>query len=571
MKATDTQKIRESMPRRDKLLTRWGQLKSERATWWAHWQEISTYLLPRNGRFFVQDRDKGHRRHNAIYDNTATRALRVLGAGMMAGATSPARPWFRLATADNDLNNYHPVRVWLAEVTKRMQTVFQKSNTYRALHQIYEELGAFGTASCLVLPDFNNVIHLYPVTVGEFCIAHDFQGRVCTHYREFEKTVAEVVKEFGYENCSLGTKNLYDQGNLDAWVTVIHAIEPRSDRDVTKRDNLNMPWRSCYFETGSDPGQYLRESGFDNFPVLAPRWSVSGGDIYGGSPGQEALGDIKGLQHKHLRLAQVIDYQTKPPLQVPSNMKNRDVETLPGGITFVDAASPQGGIRPAWEVGLNPQHLLGNIQDDRQRINSTFFADMFLMLANATDVRMTATEVAERHEEKMLQLGPVLERLHDELLAPLINLTFNYMLKAGIIPTIPEELSGMDVQPQFVSVLAQAQRAIGANSVDRFMLGVGQIAQLKPEVLDKVDADQWVDDYSDMLGVNPKIIVDTQEAAQLREARNRAMAAKEQAAATQQTAASAASLGSIDTSKKSALTDIMGMFSGYQSPTGVEV
>ena len=119
-------------PTRDKLFTRWGQLKSERASWWAHWQEITTYLLPRNGRYFVQDRDKGWRRHNNIYDNTGTRALRVLGAGMMAGATSPARPWFRLSTADPELNKYQPVKVWLDDTTRRMQTVFQRSNTYRS-------------------------------------------------------------------------------------------------------------------------------------------------------------------------------------------------------------------------------------------------------------------------------------------------------------------------------------------------------------------------------------------------------------------------------------------------------
>ena len=182
----------ENAPTRDRLFTRWGQLKSERASWWAHYQELTTFILPRNGRYFTQDRDKGHRRHNAIYDNTGTRALRTLGAGMMAGATSPARPWFRLGTADPELNSYQPVKLWLDDVTKRMQLVFQRSNTYRALHGMYEELGTFGTAASIVLPDFTNVIHQYPVTCGEYCIATDYQGRVCTLYREFEGTVIDL-------------------------------------------------------------------------------------------------------------------------------------------------------------------------------------------------------------------------------------------------------------------------------------------------------------------------------------------------------------------------------------------
>ena len=217
--------------KKEKLITRWGHLRSERATWWSHWQEITTYLLPRNGRYFQQDRNKGHRRHNSIYDNTGTRALRTLGAGMMAGATSPARPWFRLGTADPELNSYGPVKLWLADVTQRMQLVFQKSNTYRTLHGIYEELGAFGTAGSIILPDSQNAIHHYPVTIGEYAIATDYQGRVNTLYREFQKTVGEVVREFGYNKCSTSVKNLYDRGTLDSWITLVHAIEPRDDRD----------------------------------------------------------------------------------------------------------------------------------------------------------------------------------------------------------------------------------------------------------------------------------------------------------------------------------------------------
>ena len=554
--------------KKEKLITRWGHLRSERATWWSHWQEITTYLLPRNGRYFQQDRNKGHRRHNSIYDNTGTRALRTLGAGMMAGATSPARPWFRLGTADPELNSYAPVKLWLADVTQRMQLVFQKSNTYRTLHGIYEELGAFGTAGSIILPDSQNAIHHYPVTIGEYAIATDYQGRVNTLYREFQKTVGEVVREFGYNKCSTSVKNLYDRGSLDSWITLVHAIEPRDDRerDYKKKDNMNMAYKSCYFETGSDGDQVLRESGFKEFPAVIPRWGVAGGDIYGNSPGMESLGDIKQLQHEQLRKAQGIDYQTKPPLQVPSYMKNRDVDSLPGGVTFIDGA--QGKIETAFNVNLNLQHLLIDIQDVRGRINSSFYADLFLMLANATDTRMTATEVAERHEEKLLMLGPVLERLHNELLDPLIDITFDRMVEAGLIPTAPEELQGMELNVEFVSMLAQAQRAIGTNSVDRYVNSMGMVAQMKPDVLDKFDSDAWADGYADMLGVDPSLIVAGPQVAKIRQARAQAQQAAAQQEAHNQAAENISKLGKVDTGN---VMDMMNQFSGYNSPSPLEV
>ena len=555
--------------KRSKLLTRWGHLRSERATWWSHWQEVTTYLLPRNGRYFIQDRNKGHRRHNSIYDNTGTRALRTLGAGMMAGATSPARPWFRLATADPDLNKFAPVQFWLNDVTERMQLVFTKSNTYRTLHSIYEELGAFGTAGSIILPDPKTAIHHYPVTIGEYAIATDYQGRVNTLYREFQKTVSEVVREFGYKNCSTSVKNLFDRGSLDQWVTIIHAIEPRDDRerDFNKQDNMNMRYKSCYFEHGGAEGeQVLRESGFRDFPCVVPRWGIAGGDIYGNSPGMEALGDVKQLQHEQLRKAQGIDYQTKPPLQVPSYLKNRDVDSLPGGVTFIDGQ--QGKIETAFAVNLNLNHLLADIQDVRQRINSSFYADLFLMLANATDTRMTATEVAERHEEKLLMLGPVLERLHNELLDPLIDNTFNRMVEANLIPPAPEELQGMELSVEFVSMLAQAQRAIGTNSVDRYTNTMGMIAQMKPDVLDKFDADKWANAYGDMLGIDPELIVPDKQVAMIRQQRAEAQQQAAQAQAQQQAAENMAKLGKNDAGN---MQDILNQFSGYNSPSPMEV
>lgn len=550
-------------PKRDKLYTRWGQLKSERASWWSHWKDISDNLLPRSGRFFIQDRDKGWRRHNNIYDSTGTKALRVLAAGMMSGMTSPARPWFRLSTSDPELAKSAAVKIWLDQVTHTMLEIFQKSNTYRAFHQMYEELGAFGTAASIVLPDFSKVIHHYPLTTGEYCIATDYQGRVNTLYREFQKTVHELVAEFGYDTVSPTVRGMYDRGNLDQWITIVHAIEPRSDRDPRMLDAKNMAYSSLYFEVGGKQDQFLRESGFKEFPAIVPRWATAGGDIYGNSPGMEALGDIKQLQHEQLRKAQGIDYKTKPPLQVPTSMKNRDIETLPGGISYVDVAGPNGGIQTAFEVNLDLSHLLADIQDVRGRIQGSFYADLFLMLANQVDSRMTATEVAERHEEKLLMLGPVLERLQNEMLDPFIEMTFSRMLEAGVVPPPPPELQGQDLNVEFVSMLAQAQRAVGTNSIDRFVNTLGQVAQIKPDVLDKMDSDRWADIYSDMLGVDPQLIVPSDQVALIRQSRAEQQQKQQQMEQVQQGAVAAKNLAGADTSGQNALTDVTKMFSGY--------
>jgi len=555
--------------KRTAFLNRSGALKTERETWRTHWSDVSRHLLPRSGRFFISDRNKtSESRYNKIYDNTGTRALRTLGAGMQAGATNPARPWFRLTTADPDLAKHYPVRVWLDDVVDRMQRVFARSNTYRALHQMYEELGAFGTAVSVVLPDFRNVIHHYPVVCGEYCLQQDYQGRVIACYREFQKTVGEVVKEFGLSNCSVAVQNQWKARHLENVVDILHVIEPRADeqRDPGSRRPQDMPWVSCYLELGGDDDKLLRESGFKRFPVLAPRWSVSGGDVYGTSPGMESLGDIKQLQQEQLRKGQGIDYMVRPPLQVPTSFRDREREVFPGGVNYFDPGSllphdqvgATGGIRSAFEVRLDLSHLLEDIRDCRERITSSFYADLFLMLATAgPDTRMTATEVAERHEEKLLALGPVLERLHNELLHPLVDMTFDTMAEAGILPPAPDELQGQDLTVEFVSILAQAQRAVGSNAVDRFMGNIMAVSAIKPEVLDKVNFDKWVENYGDMLGIDSDLLVPDDDVTALREARNKAQAAQAQIAARRESAAAMKDLGAVRTDQPNVAADAL--------------
>ena len=545
---------------RKNTLKRWEALKSERSSWLAHWREISQYTMPRSGRFLEMESEasRGGKKHNSIIDNTPIRAARTLGAGMMAGATSPARPWFRLTTSDPKLDEASGVKVWLADVTEVMNMIFRRSNTYRVLHSSYDELGLFGVAAPLIEDDFHNVINLRGLTAGEFCLAADHTGRPNTLYRFLRPTVAQMASDFGLERCSESVQNMHRERNFDQRVDVIHAIEPRA-----AGEKGGKPWRSVYLELSAREDQVLREGGFRDFPALAGRWMVYSGDVYGASPGMDALGDAKQLQHQQRRKGQAIDYKVNPPLQAPSSAKAQ-VDRAPGGISFVDQVGPQNAIRSLFDVNLDLSHLREDIEDVRQRINSAFYADLFLMLYNRQDdPRMTATEVAERHEEKLLMIGPVLERLHDEMLGPLVETTFARAAEAGILPPPPQELQGRELQVEFVSVLAQAQRAVATNGIDRFVMSLGQVATIKPEVVDKLDADVWADKYADMLGVDPNLIVAGDKVALIRQQRAQQQQAAMQAQQAEQAAGAAAKLGSIKTGEQNGLTDALSAFSGY--------
>ena len=493
-------------------------------------------------------------------------AVRTLAAGMMSGVTSPARPWFRLGLPDKDLMEFGPVKQWLHDSAELMRAVFASSNTYNSLHACYEELGAFGTWANVVLPDFDNVIHHYPLTVGEYYLSTNHKGLVDTLAREFKMTVAQMVEQFGKANCSPTVVNLWNKGAYDQWIDVVHMVQPRREREYGKMDGKNMPFESCYFEPGREAhDKYLSESGFKRFPVLAPRWTVTGNDIYGRSPGMEALGDTKQLQFEQARKAQAIEYQVNPPLQVPTSYKNSAQSRLPGGVMYVDSMGPSGGVRTAFDVNLRLDFLMDSIRDTRDRIRQAYYADLFLMLASQpANGRMTATEVAERHEEKLLMLGPVLERLHNELLSPLVDITFDRLTEAGVLPPPPPEIAGQELKIEFISVLAQAQRAVAVNGMERLLTTAMSLAPAKPDVLDKINFDQVIDDMGDAFGVNPALVVPDGQVAEIRAARAQAQQAAQSAATAPQVVESAKTASEINTDQ---LRDVMGMLQGYNSPS----
>lgn len=546
-----------------RILQEKADLWSERSSWDSQWAEIARLLLPGAGRFSASDRNRGDKRQRILND-TATAAHAVTVAGLMSGSCSPARPWIRMTVADKDKARYHSVKAWLDDFTRLVLSIMAKSNAYRAIPMIDGELVAFGTGAALQMNDFDTVNHFYPLTVGEYALGQDFRGNVDTFVREFEMTVGQMVKEFGYNNCSLSVRNLYDKGNYHTWVPTIHMIKPRRERDTTSPLNTNFKYAEYYCEIGNNDDVFLRESGHRRFRVLAPRWRQIGGNVYGYGPGHQALGKIAGLQHKELRESQGIDYQTKPPTQGPSARLN----LLPGAHNAIEAMAQGREIKPVFSSAINLQHLEASIAKDEQTLWKTFHADVFLMISNAVNERgITATQVLEMREEKMLMLGPVIEGRHREFLGPMVMNAAYDALEAGIVPPPPEELAGEELELEFVSVLAQAQKSIATGALDRFVQRVGTIAMMKPEVLDRVTADGLIDAYADMDGIDPDVMIAVDKAFALRQSRAQAEAKQQELAAQQQQADTAASLAKAQTGgQQNALTDMMTAYQGYNNP-----
>lgn len=530
------------MPADIKLINqRFESLKQERSSWEDLWRDIRDYCLPDLGCFSGEDATQGSKRYRKILDAEAIGCADVLAAGLLGGVSSPSRPWLRLTTMDPDLDKNHVVKEWLNKVQDLLLLYFSKAECYNALHQSYLELPVFGTACTIVKPHPEQLISLQNLTIGEYWLAEDDYGKVDTMYRRLSLTAKQMVQQWGFEAVNNDVRQAFEKDPF-ARFNVIHAIEPRIERNPDKRDNKNMPWQSVYFQEGVQD-KVLSESGFRNFPALCPRWMTSGGSVYGRGPGAKALSAQKSLQRLHLRLAELVDYGTRPPILYPSTLKDQLSQFKPGGRV---AVNPQEApiIRSMWEVRTDPQAMLALIQSTRQDIQRIFFVNVFQMIAaTANQTDRTATEVQALEQEKVMMLGPVLERLHTELLDPLVTNAFGFMVEYNMLPEVPEELYGRELSIEYVSVLAEAQKNASANGIVRTAQQIGLLAQINPQAVDKLDVDAAIDQLADMNGVPPSLIVTGQKVALIRQQRAEQQQAQMQAAQLQQTMTSLKDLG----------------------------
>jgi hypothetical protein len=524
-------------------------LRNVRQSWLVHWGQLADFILPRRYQWLAQpnSQSRGSPINGRILDSTGTLAARVLSSGMMNGITSPTRPWFRLRI-DGFAEDYDVLR-WLAECEKRMMTVFAESNFYQAMAIMYFDLVVFGSASIIIYENYENVIHCFNPCLGEFYFDLNNNFEVGTVAREFTMTFCQLVEEFGETAVSQDVRIGYKDGARKSHEKRVgHIIE----RNVGESAGVakNFPFREVYWEVGSPDTQMLRARGFHDWPCLTPRWDVQSNDPYGRSPGMDALGDIKQLQQETLRKGQAIDKMVNPPMLLDIQLKNNPMSLLPGGSTYISGLSREReGARPVYTVMPPIAEMMQDIREVQQRIKITFHNDLFTGITDLQTVR-TATEIDARREEKLVLLGPVLERILSsrEGLGSAIDRVWGIMWRGGLLQPPPQSLGNQaaHIQVDYISMLAMAQKGIGTAAIEKLWGFAGNLAAVRPDILDKLDADQTVDEYAAALGVPPAIVVGDEEVAKLRAQRAEQAQAQQMAQAVPPAADAAKTLSETD-------------------------
>lgn len=548
---------------RSRLQGRLDGLRSNRYSWYLHWMELANYIFPRRYKWLITPNqyNRGSPINGFIIDSTGTLAARNCASGMLAGIVSPTRPWVRLRIPGISDDDSSPATLWLSEVERRMMAVFQESNFYNAMGVLFHDLVVFGTGVMTIMEDYEDVIRCYNPCAGEYFLDSSYRMIIDTIYREFTLTCSQVIEKFPDDpmkwSATVQLAKKSGGAALTQEVVICCAIEPNDPPapGIPK----SFPYREVYWEQGSTTKTVLEIKGFYEFPAICPRWDIVSNDAYGRSPAMDALGDIKQLQQETRRKGQAIDKMVNPPMVADVQMKNQPASLLPGGVTYVSgfAQSGKAGFAPAYQVQPQIEHMSNDIMQVQERIKTTFFNDLFLMISGLDTVR-TATEIDARREEKLVMLGPVLERFQNEGLDPLIDRTFKIMLRNGLLPPPPEEIQGATLKPEYVSILAMAQRAASTSGIERVYALVGNMTAVNPSIRHKLNYEETVEVYGSSLNIPPKLLVSKEEFARLVSAEAQQLQADKAAALTPEIVKGAKTLSETDLSSRNALTALIG-------------
>ncbi|MFV0348859.1 MAG: portal protein, partial [Halodesulfovibrio sp.] len=398
----------------------------------------------------------------------------------------------------------------------------------------YSELSCFGTASVIIEEDPKITMRCRTQTVGEYALDVGEDGRVDTLYRRIRMTPRQVLQAWP-ETCPENIKHLAEQ-NASTWLTILHAVEPNTDTVRGSWKAKERPWRSVYLVLEGANREVLEDSGYYEFPALCPRWVVTGSDIYGAAPAMDALPDCRQLQKLTEDGRLSLEMEVGPPMLVAQNGVTGGLDLSPRAINYTNALlKGQEVAIPLVQARANLQALAAEKQDLKDQIQRHFHNDLFLMISDVNK-QMTAREVAERNSEKLLMLGPVLDRLRSELFQPLIERVYGIMDRAGMIAFPPSELAGQQIKVEFISILAQAQKQAGLAAVDQLVQRAGQLSQLlkSPAPLEKLNEDGIMDIYADLLGTPPNLVLGDEDLAAKRNARMQQQAQMQMLAAAQQ-------------------------------------
>lgn len=498
-----------------KVLQTFGLVKSGRQIWDGNYQDIKELVRPDGGNFNRMT-TPGQRRFDNIYDGTAITACEDFAGGLHAYLSSPTERWFELTIPSfKDIQNYPEVLAWLEMVSDKIYDVYadSRSGFNSALHELYLDLGAFGTGILFQeWDDKGQHIYFRNHALGEFYFQENSVGVVDSIFHYFDFTARQIMMEYEKDGLLAGTdlwKQVCAPENALKMFKLVRHICPNGNRAYGKLDSSNKAISSTTVcESTMD---VLRISGYDMFPASVTRWVKIGGETYGRGPASTCIPDIMALQTMERTLLKAGQKAVDPPVVIPNDGFMEPISMAPGSIIYKEPGAEK---LESFEFKGNLQFGVEQCTQKREYIKTCFHSDWFKRFHKTRE--QSATEVTDDRDEMLRMLSPMLGRQQGELLGPTIKRTYQLLHEHGLIDPAPGIIAKQKLGIAYISPAARAQQGVKADRMSRFMQDILPLAQNDPTVLDAIDTDNMLQVYATTRGVPRSILRNVKDITALR-------------------------------------------------------
>ena len=510
-----------SEPKAKELIDQYQRLKGQRSNFESYWQSLHDY--------YYIEADDINRMYSVgnelsttvLWDSTTLECADVLASGFMNYLTPPTSKWHILRAKSPQLRENKAVSTFLEDCTEQVHYTLNRSNFYNQIIANYKGSGVYGTSAMFAEDDDEDDVRFYSLPIKNVCLVEDSRGVVKAYFIEFEYTAEQAADRWGMDALATAMREEAEKKGSDKKHPFILYIAERYRRDVNKSDKKNMPIEACWIDVGNK--SIIEESGYHEFPASCHRFDKRPFIPWGFSPAMKALPFARILNASAKTNLRAMMKNTDPPVAIPHGAFIQPFSANPRSTNYYNKTKMDGKDIFAFGNFGNPEQGMMAVEYYANAVKSMMYHDVFLAF-NSITKDMNNPEVYERISEKMSLLGPAVGRYISEMINPTIIRVLGILFRKGKLPPVPAEfMQDPTYEIDCVSQLAQAQRRSELNALVSGLTLVGQMAQITPDVLDKVSTDKVVDEAWAIIGAPARVLRDDAEVQEIRDAKAQAM------------------------------------------------
>lgn len=494
------------------IIKRHDKLDGESGPYKARCQRMAPYIAP--SRLGSLQQSTGQPQNLGVYDSTTMQAAELMAMFIAGHIINPSQRWFDYEMEQPEMNKIDSVREWNEECRDITLKHCSSSMFYAEGPESFIDYAGFGTGFLLAeeSPQPSNLnlkgfrgFYFNAEKTGSFLIQDGANGLVDTAFRRFELTARVAEDRWGKAALSEKIRSTLEAGKGDESFKFVHAIYPRPKGEQYGLAGKGMPWASCWVEY--ETKHIVLETGYRKFPAAVPRYQRTPGEVTGRGRGDLAFPDTWTLNSAKRMGLEDWALKIRPPIMHSHNSVIGTLRMIPGAPTPINTQGQdiRHAIMP-WETGSHPEVSQINEENLRKTIRSIFYVDQILALMEVQKSEMTAFEFAKKIELLFRILGPVYGRMEWEYLFRIVDIMWDLLYHAGAFPPPPPEIQQTNgrISMQFHNPIAKAQRSGDAEALTLALNDLGGLAQIFPQVFDRLDPQETADGIFDIRGLPAK-------------------------------------------------------------------